>query len=59
MGLFNALLGNASGVSLEVLNKDYGHLLAEGEKIEAGYQLIRDGFFVTNITILMIWEKNS
>ncbi len=54
MGLFNALLGNASEVSLEVLNKDYGHLLAEGEKIEAGYQLIRDGFFFTNKRLVYI-----
>ena len=54
MGLFNALLGNASEVSLEVLNKDNGHLLAEGEKIEAGYQLIRDGFFFTNKRLVYI-----
>ncbi|MBN2837586.1 MAG: PH domain-containing protein [Fusobacteriaceae bacterium] len=54
MGLFNALLGNASEVSLEVLNKDYEHLLAEGEKIEAGYQLIRDGFFFTNKRLVYI-----
>lgn len=54
MGLFNALLGNASEVSLEVLNKDYGLLLAEGEKIEAGYQLIRDGFFFTNKRLVYI-----
>ena len=54
MGLFNALLGNASEVSLEVLNKDYGHLLADGEKIEAGYQLIRDGFFFTNKRLVYI-----
>ena len=54
MGLFNALLGNVCEVPLEVLNKDYGHLLAEGEKIEAGYQLIRDGFFFTNKRLVYI-----
>lgn len=54
MGLLNALLGNASEVSLEALNKDFGHLLADGEQIEAGYQLIRDGFFFTNKRLVYI-----
>lgn len=54
MGLLNALLGNASQVSIENLNKDFGHLLADGEKIEAGYQLIRDGFFFTNKRLVYI-----
>ena len=54
MGLFDGLIGNASEASLEVLDKNYGHLLADGEKIESGYQLIRDGFFFTNKRLVYI-----
>lgn len=54
MGLFSALIGNAGEVSNELLLKDYGLLLIEGESIELGFKLIRDTFIFTNKRLLLI-----
>ena len=54
MGLLSGLLGNASVVSNEVLQKDYEKILIEGEKIEAGFKIIRDMFVFTNKRLLLV-----
>lgn len=54
MGFFSALLGNAGAVSQEILTKDYGKLLIEGEEIELGFKLIRDVFIFTNKRLILI-----
>lgn len=54
MGLFSAILGNASTVSQEELMKQYGQLLLDGEEIELGFKLIRDTFIFTSKRLILI-----
>ncbi len=54
MGLLSGLLGHASGVSLQQLEKDYGNLLIPEETIIAGYKLIRDQFVFTNKRVIFV-----
>jgi hypothetical protein len=54
MGLFNALMGNASEVNLEKLNEEYKPILVDGEFIEKGYKLIRDMFVFTNKRLILV-----
>lgn len=54
MGLFSAILGNASTVSQEELMKQYGQLLLDGEEIELGFKLIRDTFVFTSKRLILI-----
>ncbi|MEH6679698.1 MAG: PH domain-containing protein [Sediminicola sp.] len=54
MGLFNKLLGNASGISSEKLNDKYGMLLTDHEQVELGFTLFRDVFMFTNKRLILI-----
>ena len=54
MGLLSGLLGNAGVVAAEKLVEDYGQLLADGEQIEVGFQVIRDTFIFTNKRLIMV-----
>ena len=54
MGLINKLMGNASIVSKDKLNKKYERLLVEGEEVELGFKLIRDTFMFTNKRLILI-----
>lgn len=53
MGIFNAILGNASEVTIENVSKEFEPLLIEGERIEKAYKLIRDMFIFTNKRLIM------
>ena len=53
MGLFNAILGNASEVSLENVAKEFEPLIVEGETIEKAYKLIKDMFVFTNKRLIL------
>lgn len=53
MGIFNAILGNASEVTLESLAKEFQPLLIEGEIIEKGFRLVRDMFIFTNKRLIL------
>ena len=44
MGLFNAILGNASEVNTQNVASEFEPLLIDGETIEKAYKLIRDMF---------------
>ena len=57
MGLFSALLGNAGAVSQDVLMKEYGKLLIEGESIELGFKLIRDTFIFTTKRLILVEKQ--
>jgi hypothetical protein len=50
----NSLLGNASQVSNQDLNTEFGWLLATNEQFELGFVLIRDMFIFTNFRIILI-----
>lgn len=54
MGLLDGLMGNASEVKIEVVQKEYANILSSTEKIEKAYKLIRDMFIFTNKRLILI-----
>jgi len=48
MGLLDGLLGNASQVDPAKLQAEFAQIFAPGERVEKGYQLIRDVFLFTD-----------
>ena len=54
MGLFNAILGNASEVSIEKIRDEFKPILIQGENIEKAYKLIRDMFVFTNKRLILV-----
>ncbi|MDO5106507.1 PH domain-containing protein [Capnocytophaga sp.] len=50
----SGVFGSASQVSQEELNREYGQLLVEGERIELGFVLIRDMFIFTNKRLILV-----
>lgn len=57
MGLFNAILGNASEVSLADVSKEFEPILVNGENIEKAFRLIKDMFVFTNKRLILV-EKS-
>jgi hypothetical protein len=57
MGLFNAIMGNASEVNTENLSKEFEPLLIEGESIEKGYKVIKDMFVFTNKRLILVEKQ--
>ncbi len=53
MGIVNAIFGNVSEMDANALQKEYGPLLCEGEKIERAYKLIRDKWVFTNRRLII------
>lgn len=54
MGLFNALIGNASSISVEEAKKEYGFVLGTDEDIEVAYKLVRDMFIFSNKRLILV-----
>ncbi len=54
MGFFSSLIGNAGVADPNELQKDYEKLLAETERIEVGFKLIRDVFIFTNKRLILV-----
>lgn len=54
MGLMSGILGNASEISIEQVEKDYGILFVDGETIEKAFLLIRDVFIFTNKRLILV-----
>jgi hypothetical protein len=57
MGLLAGLMGNASTVDSAELQREYQHLLIEGEQIELGFKLIRDMFIFTNKRLILVEKQ--
>ncbi len=57
MGIFNAILGNASEVTIENVSKEFEPILIEGEVIEKAYKLIRDMFVFTNKRLILVEKQ--
>ena len=57
MGLFNAILGNASEVNTDNLSTEFEPLLIEGERIEKGYKVIKDMFVFTNKRLILVEKQ--
>ncbi|ARI75760.1 PH domain-containing protein [Halobacillus mangrovi] len=54
MGFLDGLMGNASKVDVEKLEKELGEVLIEGEKIQSGYKVLRDSFIFTDKRLLLV-----
>lgn len=54
MGLFDALLGNASEINPKELESNVLPLLIEGEKVEHAYKLLRDVICFTNKRLILV-----
>jgi hypothetical protein len=48
MGIFSAMMGHASEVSIDKIAQEFQPILIDGEKIEIAFKLIRDQFVFTN-----------
>ncbi|WP_426063343.1 PH domain-containing protein [Flavobacterium sp. DSP2-3-1] len=57
MGLFNAILGNASEVNIENISNEFEPILIDGEIIEKAYKLIRDMFIFTNKRLILVEKQ--
>lgn len=57
MSLFNAILGNASEVTLESASKEFEPILIEGEAIEKAFKLVKDMFVFTNKRLLLVEKQ--
>lgn len=53
MGIMNVIFGNVSEMDADALQKEYGALLCEGERIERAYKLIRDKWVFTNKRLIV------
>nr|WP_294938810.1 PH domain-containing protein [uncultured Flavobacterium sp.] len=54
MGLFNAIMGNASEVSVEKISQEFQPILINGEQIEKAFKLVRDMFVFTNKRLILV-----
>ncbi|MGI0489670.1 PH domain-containing protein [Pantanalinema rosaneae CENA516] len=54
MGLISGLLGNATEISGERLERLFNEILIAGEQIEKAYQVIRDLFVFTNKRLILV-----
>lgn len=54
MGLLNAILGQASEVSIDKVRKEFESILVPGESIEKAYKVIRDMFVFTNKRLILV-----
>ncbi len=54
MGLLDGMLGNASKIDASKIQEEFGQVLAEGERVEHVYQLIRDYFVFTNKRLVLV-----
>ena len=57
MGIFNAILGNASEVNIDHVRKEFEPMLISGEAIEKAYKLIRDMFIFTNKRLIIVEKQ--
>lgn len=54
MGIFDGLLGNASELDTDSVEREMRKLLANGEEIERAYRLIRDLIIFTNKRLIFV-----
>ena len=57
MGIFNAILGNASEVNIENISKEFEPILIDGEVIEKAYKMIKDMFIFTNKRLILVEKQ--
>ena len=57
MGIFNAILGNASEVDLTQVAKEFEPILIDGENIEKAFKMIKDMFIFTNKRLILVAKQ--
>ena len=57
MGIFNAILGNASEVNIENISKEFEPILIDGESIEKAYKVVKDMFIFTNKRLILVEKQ--
>ncbi|WP_406945168.1 PH domain-containing protein [Halobacillus sp. SY10] len=54
MGFLDGLMGNASQVDVDKIERELEGILIEGENIQSGYKVLRDSFIFTDRRLLLI-----
>ena len=54
MGLFDALLGNASEVNADDLREELSPIMFDGEEIERAFKVVRDMYVFTSARLVLI-----
>lgn len=54
MGLLSGLLGNATEVDVNEVEKDLERMLAPGEEVERAFQLVRDLLIFTRTRLILV-----
>ncbi|WP_333858956.1 PH domain-containing protein [Clostridium sp.] len=54
MGLFDGIMGNASEVNINQVQKDFDNILTSSENVEKAYKLIRDMFIFTDKRLILV-----
>lgn len=54
MGFMSNLMGHASEIDPNELQKEFGNVLAEGEQIESAFKIFRDKWIFTNKRLIML-----
>lgn len=54
MGILSGLMGHASEVSIEKLQKEFSPILIEGEILEKAFKVIRDMYVFTNKRLILV-----
>ena len=54
MGVLDGLMGNASEVRVEEVQKEFAGVLSSTEQVEKAYKLIRDMFIFTNKRLILV-----
>jgi hypothetical protein len=54
VGIFDAMLGNASKIDAAKVQEEFNRILAPGEKVEHAYRLVRDYFVFTDKRLVLV-----
>jgi len=54
MGLLDGIMGNASEVTLDNLQKEYAAILIEGETLQKAFKVLRDMLVFTNKRLIFV-----
>lgn len=54
MGFLDGLMGNASEVNIDKIEKELQMILCDGEEVERAYVVIRDSYVFTNKRLILI-----
>lgn len=54
MGFFDGILGNASEINVNDIQREFATSLTSGENVEKAYKLIRDLFIFTNKRLILV-----